>query len=189
VAESRASRHRANANSNASVAAGVAQRSRQSEPRPGNVLAMPRELLIHLRVGGLAMALAFVALMLAYYRAADVSESRPAFTATAWAATVLAVAGVVAVAGMVRMRRSLMRRRSALLSGFLALARGRREAAPSIAGKSAVRMPGQLLIIPAGRFAHTPSCAMVQGERTEAVSSSALPEGILPCAICTPAAL
>ncbi|HUR74126.1 MAG TPA: hypothetical protein VMZ00_07605 [Sporichthya sp.] len=190
IAESRASRHRANGN--ASVPAGVAQRSRQSEPRPGNVLAMPRELLNHLRIGGLAMALSFVALMLAYYRAADVSESRPAFTATAWAATALAVAGVVAVLGMVRMRRLLMRRRSALLSGFLA--RAARKAAASShpvsrTGESAARMPERLVVIPEGRYAHVPTCAMVQDERTQSVSSSALPQGIVPCAICTPAAL
>jgi multisubunit Na+/H+ antiporter MnhB subunit len=189
VAESRASRHRANGNAN--VTAGVAQRSRQGEPRPGNVLAMPRELLIHLRVGGLAMALAFVALMLAYYRAADVSESRPAFSATAWAATVLAVTGVVAAGGMVRMRRQLMRRRNALLSGFLNRPGLVRDggAAPRVAGEPAARMPERLLVIPEGRFAHVPSCAMVRGERTETVSSAALPGGILPCAICTPAAL
>jgi hypothetical protein len=189
VAESRVSRHRVN---QPAATAGVAQRSRQSEPRQGNVLAMPRELLNHLRVGGLAMALAFVALMLAYYRAADVSESRPAFTATAWGATVLAIAGIVATVGMVGMRRRLMRRRSALLAGFLA--RARREGAVRRSGAAAgqsvsARMPERLLVIPEGRFAHVPSCAMVVGERTESVSSSALPAGILPCAICTPAAL
>lgn len=193
VAESRASRR---AGSNAAVTAGVAQRSRakQSTPREGRadggVLAMPREMLNHLRLGAVGMALAFVALMLAYYRAADVSESRPAFTATAWAATVLAVAGVLAVIGMVGMRRQLMRRRTVLLNGFLV--RARREAAgPGGAAvrESAARMPERLLVIPEGRFAHVPSCAMVQGERTDSVSSSALPAGILPCAICTPAAL
>lgn len=193
VAESRVSRHRANAaagaTENGALTAGIAPRTRtkRNAPRGGNVLAMPRELLNHLRVGGLAMALAFVALMLAYYRAADVSEARPAFTATAWAATVLVVAGVIAVLGMVRMRRTLMRRRTELLAGFLA--RGRREAAPSRVVQSATRMPERLLVIPQGRYAHVPSCAMVQGERTESVSSAALPEGILPCAICTAAAL
>jgi hypothetical protein len=50
-------------------------------------------------------------------------------------------------------------------------------------------MPQRLLLIPEGRFAHVPSCAMVAGERTESVSSAALPAGIAPCAICTPAAL
>jgi hypothetical protein len=189
VAESRASRHRA---SQPAATAGVAQRSRETDPRQasarqGSVLAMPRELLTHLRVGALAMSLAFVALMLAYYRAADVSESRPAFTATAWGATVLAIAGVVATVGMVGMRRRLMRRRSALLSGFLA--RARRESVPADAGRSTSLMPARLLVIPGGRFAHVPSCAMVVGERTESVSASALPAGILPCAICTPAAL
>jgi hypothetical protein len=197
VAESRVSRHRADstagATENGAVTAGVAQRSRAKQDVPGQgarqgtVLAMPRELLNHLRVGGLAMALAFVALMLAYYRAADVAESRPAFTATAWAATVLVVAGVIAVLGMVRMRRQLIARRNALLSGFVA--RARREAGPSRAAETATRMPERLLVIPEGRYAHVPSCAMVQGERTETVSSAALPEGILPCAICTPAAL
>lgn len=187
VAESRASQHRAGANSQAATA-GVAQRSRQAEPRPGSVLAMPRELFNHLRVGAVAMTLAFVALMFAYFRAADVSESRPAFTATAWASVVLAIAGVVATMGMVGMRRRLMARRRILLSGFLA--RARREAAPSSAGEiSSARMPERLLVIPEGRYAHVPSCAMVAGERTGSVSSSALPEGILPCAICTPAAL
>ena len=60
---------------------------------------------------------------------------------------------------------------------------------PASASGGAVRMPERLLVIPQGRYAHVPSCAMVAGERTESVSSSALPEGVLPCAICTPAAL
>jgi hypothetical protein len=188
VAESRASRHRAG---QPAATAGVAQRSRQAESRgsarESTVLAMPRELLNHLRVGALAMALAFVALMLAYYRAADVSESRPAFTATAWAAVVLAVAGVIATFGMVAMRRRLMARRALLLSGFLA--RARRETAPVGVPEAATRMPERLVVIPGGRYAHVPTCAMVAGESTESVSSSALPAGILPCAICTPAAL
>jgi hypothetical protein len=190
IAESRASRHRAA--STTTVPAGVAQRSRQAEPRQGvarggSVLAMPRELLNHLRVGALAMALAFVALMLAYYRAADVSESRPAFTATAWGATVLAVAGVVATIGMVGMRRRLMHRRRILLSGFVAARRA--PVTGSGADPALTRMPERLLVIPQGRYAHVPTCAMVRGERTESVSSAALPDGILPCAICTPAAL
>ena len=200
VAESRASRHRANssttnaANSPATtVAAGVAQRTRSKEStvRSGGVLAMPRELLNHLRIGGVAMSLAFVALMVAYWQAADTSEARPAFTATASAATVLAVAGVVAVIGMVGMRRRLMARRAVLLTPFLA--RARRQAGAggeaSAVGEQSARMPERLLVIPGGRYAHVPSCAMVAGERSEAVSSGALPEGILPCAICTPAAL
>jgi len=133
------------------------------------------------------MGLAFVALMFAYYRAADVSESRPAFTATAWASVVLAIAGVVATIGMVGMRRRLMARRALLLSGFLA--RARREATPAAAVATTTRMPERLLVIPDGRYAHVPSCAMVAGERTESVDSAHLPAGILPCAICTPAAL
>jgi len=192
VAESRATRHRANS---AAATAGVAQRSgpdqvRPGGARPGTVLAMPRELLNHLRAGALAMSLAFVALLFAYYRAADVSESRPAFTATAWAAVVLAVAGVVATMGMVGMRRRLMARRALLLTPFLKRqASARARAAAPVTGASAVRMPERLVVIAEGRFAHVPSCAMVAGERTESVSSAALPEGILPCAICTPAAL
>jgi hypothetical protein len=175
------------------VAAGVAQRSasQRTAVRPGNVLAMPRELLNSLRIGGVAMALAFVALMLAYWQAADTSEARPAFTATAYAATVLAVAGVLAVVGMVGMRRRLMARRASLLTPFLA--RARREAGTGsegpVAGERSARMPERLLVIPDGRYAHVPSCAMLQGERTSVVESSALPPGVLPCALCTPAAL
>jgi hypothetical protein len=154
---------------------------------------MPRELLLHLRVGAVALTVAFVALMSAYWRAADVSAARPAFTATASAATVLAIAGVVASFGMVGMRRRLMRRRASLLSAFTQKS-GRRGAEASHhegpgAGESATRMPDRLLVIPEGRFAHVSSCAMVAGERTRSVSSAALPEGIRPCAICTPAAL
>ncbi|MBA3743079.1 hypothetical protein [Sporichthya sp.] len=195
VLESRASRHRGSSES--AVTAGVAQRSRSKQASSGqgvredSVLAMPRELRSSLRIGAVAMSLAFVALMLAYYRAADVSQARPAFTATASAATVLAVAGVLAVLGMVGMRRRLMARRNLLLTPFLA--RSRRDAAAhdrgSSAGEPAARMPERLLVIPEGRYAHVPSCAMVAGERTGSVSSSALPQGILPCAICTPAAL
>jgi hypothetical protein len=194
-AEARAFRHRVNAaaGSTAGVTAGVAQRSRSKEnaARSGGVLAMPGELLNHLRIGGVAMSLAFVALMLAYWQAADTSEARPAFTATASAATVLAVAGVIAVIGMVGMRRRLMARRALLLTPFRASPR--RDAAVGIegsaAGERSARMPERLLVIPRGRYAHVPSCAMVAGERTESVSSSALPDGVLPCAICTPAAL
>ena len=201
VVEARAS-HRASstAGANGNVTAGVAQRngSKQSAPRPdrvpqGRVLAMPRELLNSLRIGGVAMSLALVALMLAYWQAADTSEARTAFSATASAATVLAVAGVLAVLGMVGMRRRLMRRRNALLSGFLTRSGSRALAEESAsvgpAAGPAPRMPERLLVIPAGRYAHVPSCAMVAGERTESVSSAALPEGVLPCAICTPAAL
>ena len=190
VAESRASRHRAGsqpATASATATAGVAQRSREAGPRPGSVLAMPRELRNHLQVGAIALTLAFVALMFAYYRAADVSESRPAFTATAWGATVLAVAGIVATIGMVGMRRRLMYRRRTLLSGFVAARRGPEDG--GTAEPVLTRMPERLLVIPQGRYAHVPSCAMVRGERTEPVNSAALPEGILPCAICTPAAL
>lgn len=200
VAESRASRHRASSDANdadTSVTAGVAQRSRakQNTAREGGVpegrvLAMPRELRNHLRIGGAAMSLALVALMLAYWQAADTAEARPAFTATASAATVLAVAGVVAVLGMVGMRRRLMRRRNVLLSGFLTHSRRAAAVGDGTAVRESVaRMPERLLVIPAGRYAHVPSCAMVAGERTESVSSSALPKGVLPCAICTPAAL
>ncbi len=172
--------------------AGVAQRSRsqRSAPRQSSVLAMPRELLNALRIGGVAMSLALVALMLAYWQAAETSQARPAFTATASAATVLAVAGVLAVLGMVGMRRRLMKRRNVLLSGFLT-----RPVAVSPRGDnrasvgSVPRMPERLLLIPQGRYAHVPSCAMVAGERTEAVNSAALPAGVTPCAICTPAAL
>jgi hypothetical protein len=187
VAEARASRHRANASAganngagpNSSVTAGVAQRS---------VLAMPRELLAGLRIGAVAMSLAFAALMIAYWQAADTAEARPAFNATASAASVLAVAGVLAVLGMVGMRRRLMRRRQTLLSGFLARAAAD-TVRPASAPGGSLRMPERLLVIPQGRYAHVPTCAMVAGERTESVSSSALPEGVLPCAICTPAAL
>ena len=186
VAEARASRHRANSgatanrgtSSNGSVNAGVAHRS---------VLAMPRELVAGLRLGAVAMSLALAALMIAYWQAADTAEARPAFNATASAASVLAVAGVLAVLGMVGMRRRLMRRRQILLSGFLA------RTDPAVRSEStpagSLRMPERLLVIPQGRYAHVSSCAMVAGERTESVSSSALPEGVLPCAICTPAAL
>lgn len=192
VAEARAAgHHRADANS---VGAGVAQRTRSDRPAPtGNgarALAMPRELLAGLRIGGVAMTLALVALTLAYWQAADTSEARTAFNATASAATVLAVAGVLAVLGLVGMRRRLMRRRNLLLSGFVARqapARNREDAAAP--GQVGARMPERLLVIPQGRYAHVPTCAMVAGERTEVVSSTALPEGILPCAICTPAAL
>lgn len=189
VADSRASRHRAG---QPAASAGVAQRSRSAEPRPGSVLAMPRELLNHLRLGGLAMGVALAALLFAYDRAADVAESRPAFAATAWAAVVLAVAGVVATTGMVGMRRRLMTRRALLLSGFVrhhgtARVQGK---GTSIEGESSPsRMPDRLFVVAGGRFAHVPGCAMVAGERAEPVSSTSLPEGILPCAICTPAAL
>jgi hypothetical protein len=197
VAESRASRHRANSGAGANqtaAAAGVAQRSRQTEPRngagrPGNVLAMPRELLHQLRLGAAGIALAFVALMLAYWKAADTAESRPAFTATASAAAVLAIAGVLATIGMVGMRRRLMHRRNTLLTGFVLKAQSSaRRAAPAADG-AGHRMPERLLVIPEGRFAHVPGCAMVAGESTQSVSSAALPDGVLPCAICTPAAL
>jgi hypothetical protein len=189
VAESRGSRHRTG---QPAASAGVAQRSRPTEPRPGSVLAMPRELLNQLRLGGIAMAFASVALVAAYYRAADVAESRPALAATAWAAVVLAVAGVIATIGMVGMRRRLMTRRALLLSGF-----GKHSARVRVRGRVSVgagatapsRMPERLFVISGGRFAHLSSCAMVAGERTEPVSSAALPEGILPCAICTPASL
>jgi hypothetical protein len=92
---------------------------------------------------------------------------------------------------MVGMRRRLMRRRQTLLSGFLARSADRADRAvrPESAAGASLRMPERLLVIPQGRYAHVPSCAMVAGERTESVSSSALPEGVLPCAICTPAAL
>ncbi|GAA0621456.1 hypothetical protein GCM10009547_25220 [Sporichthya brevicatena] len=187
VAEARASRHRAGspANANGAVGAGVAQRSAQ----PREVLAMPREMLAHLRVGGLAIAFAFAALMVAYWQAANTNEARPAFTATASAASVLAVAGVVGVIGMVGMRRRLMRRRNLLLGGFLTRNQSQARATTATAGPVATRMPERLVVIPEGRYAHVPTCAMVTGERTETVSSSALPEGIRPCAICTPAAL
>ncbi len=189
IAEARAAHHRGNTNS---VTAGVAQRSRGRQPgaRPDGVLAMPRELLNALRIGGVAMSLALVALVLAYWQAAETSEARTAFNATASAATVLAVAGVLAVLGMVGMRRRLMRRRNLLLSGFARRAASQRRATVPVTGSSlGSRMPERLLVIPEGRYAHVPTCAMVAGERTESVPSSALPDGILPCAICTPAAL
>ncbi|WP_019876124.1 hypothetical protein [Sporichthya polymorpha] len=192
VAEARASRHRAGsaANANGAVGAGVAQRSAQHGATSRDVLAMPREMLAHLRIGGLAIAFAFAALMVAYWQAANTNEARPAFTATASAATVLAVAGVVGVIGMVGMRRRLMRRRNLLLGGFLTRGqRGVGSAAAASDGPVATRMPEHLVVIPEGRYAHVPTCAMVTGERTETVSSSALPEGIRPCALCTPAAL
>lgn len=188
VAEARASRHRASASAttsngvgpSSSVTAGLAQRS---------VLAMPRELATGLRIGAAAMSVAVAALMVAYWQAADTAEARPAFNATASAASVLAVAGVLAVLGMVAMRRRLMRRRQTLLSGFLGRAATAGTARPESAAGAGLRMPERLLVIPQGRYAHVPSCAMVAGERTESVSSAALPEGVLPCAICTPAAL
>lgn len=150
-----------------------------------NAAAMPREMLDSLRIGAVAGVLALLGLVLSWWRAAEVAEVAPAFTATAFAALVLAIAGTLAVLGTVGNRRRLMRRRSVLLHAFLARDRG--VASPSVGGET--RMPERLLVIPDGRFAHAVGCAMLGTEATRTVASDALPEGILPCALCTPAGL
>src|SRR5262249_3149811 len=153
--------------------------------RNARAAALPREMLDSLRIGAVAAALALLGLVLTWWRAAEVSTVAPAFTATAIATLVLAVAGILAVLTTVGNRRRLMHRRMVPLQPF----RARERAAAAPPADSAVRMPERLLVIPDGRFAHAPGCAMLGSETTRAVASDALPEGILPCALCTPAGL
>ena len=180
VAQERA-RRRGNA-AVASSGAGAHVALRSSGARAA---AMPREMLDSMRVTAAAAALALLGLVLTWWRAAEASEVSPAFTATAVAALVLAISGTLLVLSTVGNRRRLMRRRMILLQAFLV-----REAhQPAQAATSAVRMPERLLVIADGRFAHAPGCAMLGNESTRAVASDALPDGILPCALCTPAGL
>ncbi len=178
VARERARRRSAPAAANSS--AHVALRSADTR-----AAVMPREMLESLRVGAVALTLALLALVLAWWRSAEVAEVGPAFTATAFATLVLSVGGIVTILGVVGNRRRLMRRRMVLLHAFVI--RDRRETAPQVTSET--RMPERLLVIPEGRFAHVAGCAMLGTESTSAVSSAALPEGILPCALCTPAGL
>lgn len=178
VAQERARRRGNSSPANAAAGAHVATRNAQ-------VAAMPREMLDSLRVGAVAGALALLGLILSWWKAAEASTAAPAFTATAIAALVLSIAGLVAVLGTVGNRRRLMRRRMTLLQAFVM--RGGPQAAVAVA--SELRMPERLLVIPDGRFAHAAGCTMLGSEPTRAVASDALPEGILPCALCTPAGL
>jgi hypothetical protein len=148
------------------------------------VAAMPREMLDSMRVTAVAAALALLGLVLTWWRAAEAAEVSPAFTATAVATLVFAIAGIVMVLSTVGNRRRLMRRRTVLLQAFLL--RG----GPAVAAVAEeLRMPERLLVIPDGRFAHAPGCTMLGSEPTRTVTSDALPEGIVPCALCTPAGL
>jgi hypothetical protein len=144
----------------------------------GAVLPMPREVRDSLRVSAATMTFAVLILALAWTKAANVSQAKPAITATAAAAAALVVAGVGAVVGTLGLRRRLTLRRSALLYPFVV----RRQAAlPPV---SAAPSSGELFTIEGGTYAHAEGCSMLAGERTTSVPRDRLPSGVRYCALC-----
>ena len=148
----------------------------------GRVLSMPREVMDSLRVSAATMTFAALALALAYTKAANVSQAKPAVTATVAAAGALVIAGVGSVSGTLGLRRRLTLRRYALLYPFVV----RRQAAmqPPVTTPARGADGSDLLVITGGTYAHTRGCAMLTGEPTTAVRADALPAGVRVCALC-----
>lgn len=144
----------------------------------GAVLPMPLEVRNSLRVSAATMTFAVLVVALAYTKAANVSQAKPAITATAAAAVALIVAGVGSAAGTLGLRRRLTLRRAALLYPFVV----RRQA--NAKPVSTAPSTGDLLMIEGGTYAHAHGCSMLAGEPTTPVPPDRLPSGVRHCALC-----
>jgi hypothetical protein len=128
---------------------------------------------------------AAIVLMIAWHRAANVTDPKPAVSALAIAVVGLVLAGAAALSGTLSLKRAVKQREGRLLARWLLADLGER--IPGLLPAESVRSngtSGRVLVSRELTHFHRPGCPATNGIKVREVRRDRVPAGLAPCDLC-----